>query len=122
MTGGQTAVKFAQEAVRLFGYVAAVHSERFLPHVSKVVGNILRRFKDPESSVLEACAETLGVIAQQTASLVRICGRHLSSSVAAVSAHAAPLHCTSKTGRLSQPWGVLTRGRPTKTACLDMIQ
>lgn len=34
-----------QEAVKLYGYVAAVHGDRFLPHVPKVVTNIIKRFK-----------------------------------------------------------------------------
>jgi hypothetical protein len=32
----------------LFGAVAAVYRERFLPYVPRVVANIIRRFKDPE--------------------------------------------------------------------------
>lgn len=34
--------------MRLFGAVAAVFRERFLPYVPRVVANIIRRFNDPE--------------------------------------------------------------------------
>lgn len=60
--------------MRLFGAVAAVFRERFLPYVPRVVQNVIRRFNDPEGSVLEACAEALGAVAAHAAAALKVGG------------------------------------------------
>ena len=54
----------------MFAFMAVVFERHFVPHMHKVVQCIIKRFKDPEASVQEACAETLGSIAAVTGPLV----------------------------------------------------
>lgn len=48
--------------MRLFGAVAAVFRERFLPYVPRVVANIIRRFKDPEGRCVAWPPNTLSQV------------------------------------------------------------
>jgi hypothetical protein len=59
-----------KEGVRLFAFMAIVFERHFVPYLHRVVQNIIKRFKDPETSVLEACAETLGSIASLCGALI----------------------------------------------------
>ncbi|KAK3243320.1 hypothetical protein CYMTET_47018 [Cymbomonas tetramitiformis] len=52
-----------KESIRLFGVVAYELQTELMPHIPKVVATVIKRFKDSESSVQEACAEALGCIA-----------------------------------------------------------
>ncbi|GBG73008.1 hypothetical protein CBR_g12727 [Chara braunii] len=52
-----------KESVRLFGTMAIVHGDLLAPHLSKIVINIVRRFKDPDAGVRDMCAEAMGHLA-----------------------------------------------------------
>lgn len=47
----------------MFGVLATYHGDLLIPHLPKIVGSIVNRFKDADSGVNEACANSLGVIA-----------------------------------------------------------
>ncbi|GAQ80762.1 ARM repeat superfamily protein [Klebsormidium nitens] len=54
-----------KESVRLLGIMAAVHGRTIAPHLSKMIANVVQHFKDQDSKVRDACAETMGVIAAE---------------------------------------------------------
>eukprot|EP00854_Cymbomonas_tetramitiformis_P002391 gene2392-3122_t len=56
-------IEATKESIRLFGVVAYELQTELMPHIPKVVATVIKRFKDSESSVQEACAEALGCIA-----------------------------------------------------------
>ncbi|KAH9309582.1 hypothetical protein KI387_037493 [Taxus chinensis] len=49
-----------KECVNLFGVLADAHGDVLSPHLSKMVANIVRRLKDPDSNVRDACVEAIG--------------------------------------------------------------
>ena len=51
-----------KECVKMFGTLALLHGYHLLPHLSKIVASILRRLRDPDTSVREACVEAMGVL------------------------------------------------------------
>ncbi|KAL2633818.1 hypothetical protein R1flu_005297 [Riccia fluitans] len=54
-----------KECVKLFGTLASVHGDLLVPHLSKIVTTIVRRLKDPDTNVRDACVETMGCLAAQ---------------------------------------------------------
>jgi hypothetical protein len=54
-----------RECIKMFGTLATLHPEALKPHLHKIVANIVRRLKDPDSSIREACVETMGILAAQ---------------------------------------------------------
>ncbi|KAH9331209.1 hypothetical protein KI387_003317 [Taxus chinensis] len=54
-----------KECVNLFGVLADAHGDVLSPHLSKMVANIVRRLKDPDSNVRDACVEAIGVMASK---------------------------------------------------------
>uniref|UniRef100_A0A7N0ULM8 TOG domain-containing protein n=1 Tax=Kalanchoe fedtschenkoi TaxID=63787 RepID=A0A7N0ULM8_KALFE len=52
-----------KECVRLMGHLASFHPLRVVPHLAKIVSSIVKRLKDSDSVVRDACVETIGVIA-----------------------------------------------------------
>ncbi|GLJ26447.1 hypothetical protein SUGI_0510480 [Cryptomeria japonica] len=54
-----------RECVKVFATVAASHGELLLPFLPKMVGNIIRRLKDPDSNVRDACVDVIGVLASK---------------------------------------------------------
>ncbi len=54
-----------RECVKLFGTLASLHGDLLAPHLSKIVTNIVRRLKDPDSNIRDACVESIGVLASQ---------------------------------------------------------
>lgn len=55
-----------RECIRLLGTLATLHGDALACHLPKMVGNIVRRLKDTDSSIRDACVETIGVLASQT--------------------------------------------------------
>ncbi|KAI5079644.1 hypothetical protein GOP47_0005710 [Adiantum capillus-veneris] len=55
-----------KECVRLFGSLASRHGDLIIPHLSKVIGSILRRLRDPDSSVWDACVDAMGILSSHT--------------------------------------------------------
>ncbi|BBN06799.1 hypothetical protein MPTK1_3g24000 [Marchantia polymorpha subsp. ruderalis] len=54
-----------RECVRLFGTLATVHGDLLMPHLTKIVTTIVRRLKDPDTNVRDACVETMGCLSAQ---------------------------------------------------------
>ncbi|KAG2668074.1 hypothetical protein I3760_15G143300 [Carya illinoinensis] len=54
-----------KECIRLMGTLARVHEGLVGPHLGKMVASIVKRLKDPDSVVRDACVETVGVLASK---------------------------------------------------------
>eukprot|EP00250_Pteridium_aquilinum_P006727 c16584_g2_i1 orf=216-3068(+) len=52
-----------KECVRMFGTLASLHDDLLAPHLSKIVLNIVKRLRDPDSSIRDVCVETIGTLA-----------------------------------------------------------
>lgn len=54
-----------RECMRLVGTLATLHGDLLSPHLPKMVANIVKRLKDPDSNIRDACVESMGVLASQ---------------------------------------------------------
>ncbi|XVE78714.1 hypothetical protein DITRI_Ditri14bG0000700 [Diplodiscus trichospermus] len=54
-----------KECIRLMAILARFHQGLIVPYLSKMVASIVRRLKDPDSVVRDACHETMGVLASK---------------------------------------------------------
>ncbi|XP_057869592.1 TORTIFOLIA1-like protein 2 [Cryptomeria japonica] len=54
-----------KECVKLFATLADAHGDILTSHLSKMVANIVRRLKDPDSNVRDACVDSIGVMASK---------------------------------------------------------
>ncbi|XP_031281596.1 TORTIFOLIA1-like protein 2 [Pistacia vera] len=54
-----------KECIRLIGALARFHQALMGPHLSKMVASIVKRLKDSDSIVRDACVETMGVLASK---------------------------------------------------------
>lgn len=52
-----------KECIRLMGSLASLHDNLLGPHLAKMVASIVKRLKDSDSVVRDACVETVGVLA-----------------------------------------------------------
>ncbi|XP_042494584.1 TORTIFOLIA1-like protein 2 isoform X2 [Macadamia integrifolia] len=52
-----------KECIRIMGTLVHFHEGLLAPHVGKMVASIVKRLKDPDSVVRDACVETVGVLA-----------------------------------------------------------
>ncbi|KVH99125.1 Armadillo-like helical [Cynara cardunculus var. scolymus] len=57
-TTNKPAVK--KESIRLLAFLAATHTDSAATHLPKIIGNILKRLKDSDSGVKDACREAIG--------------------------------------------------------------
>ncbi|KAL7137001.1 hypothetical protein ABFS83_10G066000 [Erythranthe nasuta] len=57
-----------KECVRLMGTLATFHESLVGPHLGKMVASIVKRLKDSDSVVRDACVETFGVLASKLSS------------------------------------------------------
>lgn len=51
-----------KECIKIFGTLAALHGDLVTPHLPKIVASIVRRLKDPDTSVRDACVDAMGVL------------------------------------------------------------
>ncbi|XP_059454493.1 TORTIFOLIA1-like protein 2 [Corylus avellana] len=54
-----------KECIRLMGTLARFHEGLIGPHLGKMVASIVKRLKDPDSVVRDACVETVGILASK---------------------------------------------------------
>jgi hypothetical protein len=54
-----------KECIRLMGTLARFHEGLVGPYLGKMVSSIVKRLKDPDSVVRDACIETMGVLASK---------------------------------------------------------
>lgn len=52
-----------KECVKLVGTLASLHRELLSPHLPRIVTNLVRRLRDPDSAVRDACVDVVGVLA-----------------------------------------------------------
>ncbi|CAK9269872.1 unnamed protein product [Sphagnum jensenii] len=65
-TDGQQKSAVRRECIKLFGTLATLHGgEALAPHAPKIVANIVRRLKDPDSNIRDACVDAMGILASQ---------------------------------------------------------
>lgn len=64
-TDSQQKSSVRRECVKVFATLGGAHGELLGPHLPKMVGNIIRRLKDPhsDSSVRDACVDAMGALA-----------------------------------------------------------
>ncbi|CAM6058832.1 unnamed protein product [Sphagnum tenellum] len=55
-----------RECIKLLGTLATLHQDLLASHLPKMVANIVRRLKDPDSNIRDACVDTIGILASQT--------------------------------------------------------
>lgn len=48
-----------KECVRLFSLLVSVHTDLLVPHLTKIIASIMRRLRDPDSSVRDACVDSI---------------------------------------------------------------
>ncbi|KAK1581894.1 hypothetical protein Q3G72_010031 [Acer saccharum] len=53
-----------KESVRLLGLVCQCHSELTSTHVTKVIAHVVKRLKDSDSGVKEACRDVIGLLSK----------------------------------------------------------
>lgn len=51
------------ESLRLLAVVCAVHQHSAAPHLTKIIAQIVRRLKDPDSAARDACRNAVGALA-----------------------------------------------------------
>ncbi|PKA52921.1 Microtubule-associated protein SPIRAL2-like [Apostasia shenzhenica] len=51
-----------KECIRAMGTLARFHGSLMAPHLGKMVGSIIKRLKDSDSVVRDACVETMGIL------------------------------------------------------------
>ncbi|ESQ55664.1 hypothetical protein EUTSA_v10024428mg [Eutrema salsugineum] len=54
-----------KECIRLMATLARFHQGLVVPHLAKMVSSIVKRLKDPDTVVRDACIETMGVLASK---------------------------------------------------------
>ncbi|KAI3715223.1 hypothetical protein L6452_22195 [Arctium lappa] len=64
-TDSEQKIAVRKECIRLMGMLATFHQDLIGPHLGKMVASIVKRLKDPDSVVREACIETMGVLASK---------------------------------------------------------
>ncbi|MQL85604.1 hypothetical protein Taro_018124 [Colocasia esculenta] len=62
----KTAIR--KECVKMMGTLARFHGPLLAPHLGKVTGSIVKRLKDQDSVVRDACVETVGLLASSLGS------------------------------------------------------
>ncbi|QCD78376.1 Armadillo-type fold [Vigna unguiculata] len=62
-TDPKPAVK--RDALRLLAAVCAAHADAAAAHLTKIIGHVVRRLKDADSAVRDACRDTVGALAAQ---------------------------------------------------------
>ncbi|XP_010245732.1 PREDICTED: microtubule-associated protein TORTIFOLIA1 [Nelumbo nucifera] len=57
-----------KECIRILGTLVRFHEGLLAPHLGKMVTSIVKRLKDPDSVVRDACVETMSVLASKVSS------------------------------------------------------
>lgn len=54
-----------KECIRMMGMLASFHGSIIGPHLGKMMASVVKRLKDPDSVVRDACVETVGILASK---------------------------------------------------------
>ncbi|KAK9060617.1 hypothetical protein SSX86_021323 [Deinandra increscens subsp. villosa] len=68
-TDSEQKIAVRKECIRLMGTLTTFHHDLVAPHLSKMVASIVKRLKDPDSVVRNACIETMGILASKFATI-----------------------------------------------------
>uniref|UniRef100_M1B246 Microtubule-associated protein TORTIFOLIA1 n=1 Tax=Solanum tuberosum TaxID=4113 RepID=M1B246_SOLTU len=60
-----------KESIRLMGTLANFHDSIVVPHLGKMVASIVKRLKDSDTVVRDACVDTVGILASKMSSVAR---------------------------------------------------
>lgn len=66
-TDSQQKSTVRKECVKLFATMADAHGDCLSSHLPRMVANVVRRLKDPDSNVRDACVDAIGVMASRIA-------------------------------------------------------
>lgn len=58
-----------KESIRLMGMLANFHDSTVVPHLGKMVSSIVKRLKDSDTVVRDACVDTVGILASKMSSV-----------------------------------------------------
>ncbi|XP_073001676.1 TORTIFOLIA1-like protein 2 [Typha latifolia] len=61
-TDSEQKITVRKECLKLMGTIARSHGSLLAPHLAKMTGSIVKRLKDSDSVVRDACVETCGVL------------------------------------------------------------
>ncbi|KAD2394153.1 hypothetical protein E3N88_41130 [Mikania micrantha] len=64
-TDSEQKVAVRKECIKLIGTLTTFHHDLIGLHLSKMVASIIKRLKDPDSVVRNACIETMGILASK---------------------------------------------------------
>ncbi|KAL8242871.1 hypothetical protein R6Q59_013173 [Mikania micrantha] len=64
-TDSEQKVAVRKECIKLMGTLTTFHHDLIGLHLSKMVASIVKRLKDPDSVVRNACIETMGILASK---------------------------------------------------------
>ncbi|XP_071686070.1 TORTIFOLIA1-like protein 2 [Rutidosis leptorrhynchoides] len=64
-TDSEQKIAVRKECIRLMGMLTTFHHGLIGPHLGKMVVSIVKRLKDPDSVVRNACVETMGILASK---------------------------------------------------------
>ncbi|PIA32289.1 hypothetical protein AQUCO_04500115v1 [Aquilegia coerulea] len=54
-----------KESLRFLAFLSTSHTDLTLPHLSKIISHIVRKLKDSDSGVRDACRDAIGVLSSQ---------------------------------------------------------
>ncbi|CAN6987754.1 hypothetical protein IGI04_001662 [Brassica rapa subsp. trilocularis] len=75
-----------KECLHLLSYVCSLHSDSTAAHLTRIIAQIVKRLKDPDSGVRDACRDTIGAL-----SGIYLKGREEGSNTLAVGLFVKPL-------------------------------
>lgn len=64
-TGSDQKSAVRKECIRLMGTLASFHRGQIGPHIGKMINSIVKRLKDSDTVVRDACLETVGILASK---------------------------------------------------------
>nr|XP_043623186.1 TORTIFOLIA1-like protein 2 [Erigeron canadensis] len=64
-TDSEQKIAVRKECIKLMGMITTFHYDLIAPHLGKMVASIVKRLKDPDSVVRNACIETMGILASK---------------------------------------------------------
>lgn len=64
-TDSEQKIAVRKECIKLMGTLATFHQDLIIPHLGKMVISIVKRLKDPDSVVRNACIETMSILASK---------------------------------------------------------
>eukprot|EP00249_Psilotum_nudum_P010806 c22779_g1_i1 orf=2-2581(-) len=80
-----------KERMKMLGTLATLHGNLLTVHLPKIVANVVRRLRDSDSSIRDACVETMGTLASKVAPPALSVGAYGGAENGVAAAFAGPL-------------------------------